>query len=369
MHYYIAQQLIATDAVSFASEAGKQLLQAASLFELIATNLENKKWERTWTKRMVPLPSTLNINICRGLSIYCRARAQTTALVKAIAENKVSSTVKLRLALGTSSISHQAIQQLLHGLTACLQAAHTWLPAALIPMIAADRECAKAIGHFYFANYCAMDDLPGGKQVGQALALANLTILLISEQKLSGQYDPLQPGLPRDNYQPYHALAHLIDISSYLQSEMKAVMSDWDRENRLIYFQSLPKSTEEYTVPFPSEAVVATVPAPKEPEPRIIPFIDPPKSAGFIQSIFSGLSFSSMSKKAAEPTTEGTEDAKAADPTTPNSTTASSATASEGMTDEQFARELQRRLNASSTTTVISNTAVSSPATTSASFK
>lgn len=355
LHYQLARQLLAADVASFATEAGKHLLQSASLLDLIATNLTSLKWERRFNSKEVN-PPECTARACMAVSTYCKGRAQAVALVKALNENKISLSVRCRLSLGVASLSEQTLVHLAESVPPYMKA-DQWMYHILTAAAASDREIARALANYYLAVHCGDDNLPGGKQVGQAITCSAVCKALLAEQRCP-IFEYKIPGLPRISQHPYTALAHLKDVVTYITTQLSEVDTVWDRENRLIYFQSPPRTVDDYAVPLPAEAVVANPPSAVEATPRCIPFIDPPKP----KSVFSGLlrGFSTSSSSVATTTTTAAGSADGAATTTVEASSAPPLTADmmmhhgdggnsvgggSGLSDEEFARELQRRLD------------------------
>jgi hypothetical protein len=360
IHYRTAQNLLQTDYVSCAAEAGKQFLQAASVYDMLQTNISNTKWARQFHPKEIN-PPECSANVCGAMSLYCRERAQATALVKAIAENKMSPMVKTRLSLGVSLLASQSLDQWTHSVPPYVKK-EAWVYVPLIAAIGSDREVFRALAQHFLALHC-MDDAAnagvGGKQLGQALSCTALAKVLLQEQKFP-YYEVQQGGLPQISQFPYTGLAHLRDIIVYLQSQWDETAPVWDRENRMIYFQPQPRTVEEYVVPISAEAIVANPPVFKDIEPNIVPFIDPPKPKSVFSSFFNNLTgggnkSASSGASASASATDASGAAVAVAVPDGSMLSASMLTGdgvpdqqgipSPGLTDEEFARELHRRLN------------------------
>jgi hypothetical protein len=366
MHYRTAQLLLTTDYASFASEAGKQFLLAASIYDLLHTNISNSKWDRKFHPKEIN-PPECSPAVCTAMSFYCRSRAQATALLKAQVENKVSAMVKTRLALGVAHLASQSCDAFVQS-----QPPYTkkemWVFPPLLAAVGSDRELNRALGQHFLAMHCAdpaATGAVGGVQLGQALSCTALAKLLLQEQRFPF-YEIQHPGLPKITQFPYTGLSHLRDVSVYLQSQWDETAPTWERENRMIYFQPLPRSVEEYVVPTPAEAIVAN-PAPFKPiEPLIFPFIDPPKALSVFSSFF-GFGGGKSSSSAAAAPSSGAAEATSAVPPEGHLLSASMLTGNgvpdtRELTDEEFARELQRRMNLEASATAAAPTAAAAPA-------
>lgn len=401
IHYRTAQTLLQIDYAACAADAGKQFLQAASVYDMLHTNISNTKWARQFHPKEIN-PPECSARVCAAMSLYCRERAQATALVKAITENKMSSMVKTRLCRGIFLLASQSLDQLVRSIPPNVKR-EAWVYVPLFATIGSDREVFRALAQHFLALHC-MDDAAnasvGGKQIGQAISCTALAKVLLQEQKLPG-YEVQQGGLPKISQFPYTGLTHLRDIIVYLQSQWDEMVPVWDRENRMIYFQPQPRTVEEYIVPIPAEAIVANPPPFKAVEPNVIPFVDPPKAISVFSSFFSNLTAgghkpgASSGANAAASANSGassgastnasadagdnvgvdsnarTDDASAAALAAPegallsasmltgNGVPDSSISPSRELTDEEFARELHRRLNIDIAPTA---TAVAAPA-------
>lgn len=364
LHYRSAQQLLNTDYASCASDAGKQFLQAASVYEFLHTNIGNTKWDRKFHPKE-PNPPECSAMVCAAMALYCRERAQATALVKGLVENKISAMVRTRLSLGVAVLAAHCMDQLLQSQPNYVKR-EAWVYLPFYATVGADREVFRGLAQHFLSLHCADDTVTasvGGRQLGQALSCAAQAKLFLQEQRFPF-YEPQNPGLPKISQFPYTGLTHLRDISVYLQMQWDETAPVWDRENRMIYFQPQPRSMEEYVIPTPSEAIVANPPLFKEEEPRIVAFIDPPKPVSVFSSFFNSLggSKSASTTKTNNNNTGDTGDtANSSAPVdgemlsasmltgngVPEFETAAGTTGRE-LTDEEFARELQRRLNTSS---------------------
>lgn len=362
LHYRSAQQLLNTDYASCASDAGKQFLQAASVYEFLHTNIGNTKWDRKFHPKE-PNPPECSALVCAAMALYCRERAQATALVKGLVENKISAMVKTRLSLGVSVLAAQCMDQLLQSQPNYVKR-EAWVYLPFYATIGADREVFRGLAQHFLALHCAEDTVTasvGGRQLGQALSCTAQAKLFLQEQRFPF-YEPQNPGLPKISQFPYTGLTHLRDISVYLQMQWDETAPVWDRENRMIYFQPQPRAMEEYVIPTPSEAIVANPPRFTEPEPRIIAFIDPPKPVSVFSSFFGSLSGSKSNIKtnnnnnnnenetasSSTPAVNGDQLLSASMLTGNDVPEFETAAAGRELTDEEFARELQRRLNAPS---------------------
>lgn len=365
MHYRTAQQMLQTDYASYASEAGKQLLQAASIFDMLHANISNTKWDRKFHAKEAN-PPECSAAVCAAMSFYCRSRAQATALVKAIVENKMSAMVKSRLCLGICHLSSQAIDTLVASIPAYVKK-EAWVVLPFLAAIGGDRETSRAIAQHFLALHCADDAVcasVGGRQLGQALSCQAYAKVLLQEQRFP-YYEATQGGLPKVSQFPYTGLTHLTDIVQYLQASWDENAPVWDRENRMIYFQPQPRSVDEYVVPIPAEAIVANPSTFKDVEPLIIPFIDPPKAVSVFSAFFNGFKSSNSSSSnnaagATAATAAGAEGAATAPdgsllsasmltgdgvPDQNNNNSSGGGVGGRELTDEEFARELHRRLN------------------------
>ena len=170
-HYYIAQGLIATDPVTFLSEAGKQMLLACSVMDLLHANISSNKWLRKFHQTL-PNPPETSPTVAAGLSAYFRGCAQAMATIKAIATSpfslptpdsssagapaaggppKTSPTVKARLCLAVVNLYKTSYERLANSNTT-LAKMNTWMNEKLLIQIAITRDIFSAMIRYFLSQ-------------------------------------------------------------------------------------------------------------------------------------------------------------------------------------------------------------------------
>jgi hypothetical protein len=196
LHIKIARELLNNDVLTFCSEAGKQLLQAASLFDMLSTRLaDDNKWARRFHPNLANPLETSSL-VISGLSLYLKGRAQSCAAIKAMQERKASALLVARLCTGGVNLHASALSAL----------ANTGVRVSLIAAIGCDRELLSAVSLYHLAMACTDTSSKGGGDrdplLGQALTCVNMARVHLTEQQQrsssssssSTSYDPNRTG-------------------------------------------------------------------------------------------------------------------------------------------------------------------------------
>lgn len=108
LHNQAAKALVETDPVNLVTEAGKHLLNAASVMQYLHENLSSTSlWHRAFNSKMAN-PVDLHPNVCLGLAQLFKGSAQAMAVVKALGTETTPSAVKARLAVSVVNQMKQA---------------------------------------------------------------------------------------------------------------------------------------------------------------------------------------------------------------------------------------------------------------------
>jgi hypothetical protein len=154
--------LIASDPVTFLSEAGKQMLLAVSVMDLLHTNISSNKWLRKFHATL-PNPPETSASVAAGFSAYFRACAQAMATIKAIAASpfgipitgspppKTSATVKARLCLAVVNLSHTAYDRLINSNSTLLKF-NLWMNEKLLSHITVMKSIFNAMVRYSMAQ-------------------------------------------------------------------------------------------------------------------------------------------------------------------------------------------------------------------------
>ena len=106
-------------------------------------------------------------------------------------------------------------------------------------MIAFDRELFACLSLYFFAL-----DSYSKEEVGTSIAFCRLALDKLNVQR--GNYDCFKPGLPPINVKGF---SHLILGVENIKSVINSKLSAFDRENRLVFFQTIPTSPNLPTLP------------------------------------------------------------------------------------------------------------------------
>lgn len=112
LHSTAAKALVDTDPVAFLSDAAKHLLEASSIMQHIAGNIESGIWNRRFHKRN-PNPVDLSQHMCAALAMLFKGQAQAMSFMKAVsAGGAAPATIKARLAVGVANSMAACFDQL-----------------------------------------------------------------------------------------------------------------------------------------------------------------------------------------------------------------------------------------------------------------
>lgn len=157
-----------TDTLSFLSDAGKHLLEASSIMQLIATNIASGNWKRTFNPRM-PNPPEVSEHVCACLASLFKANAQSMAFVKALNSGSTSpATIKSRLSVGVVNSYSTAITHLLAAVAADLTPGGSSLMTDLLTFIHTSKQLHIAAAYQYAAQAYLEKT-----EVGNAIAFCN----------------------------------------------------------------------------------------------------------------------------------------------------------------------------------------------------
>ena len=163
LHNKLAATLLDADCVSFLSEAGKNLLIASSLMDLLSNKLAAMDQKRFSSKS--PNPPELQREICVSMAALFKGSAQMMSVTKAITGPAAPpATVVSRLCVGVVNSMTTAMDSLREG-------SRTPPPfhSRLLTHMHANRQLYSALAHQYHAQ-SFMEKTEMGKCIGCCLA-------------------------------------------------------------------------------------------------------------------------------------------------------------------------------------------------------
>mmetsp|Transcript_29104 Transcript_29104/g.59621 ORF Transcript_29104/g.59621 Transcript_29104/m.59621 type:complete len:493 (-) Transcript_29104:64-1542(-) len=333
LHNNAANSLLATDPTSFATDAGKHMLEASSIMHHMSTNIASGSWKLVISKK-IPNPPELCEHVCAGLAALFKAQAQALSFVK--------------ISGGTGGAGPPAIKSRLcvgvvNSLTASTDAFFRAPGAPLAYQVQLTHVHILKQIYTALAYQLQAQVYLEKKEVGNAIAYCAVAKEKLVEQKKTVKLVWTEKGLPKFA----HPYVYLRLASAYLNEAIDLVHKEADQDNRFVYFQQVPAAHEMPLLP--QEASVMNPPAFKDP-PRAGPvaFVYVAQKTVFT-SMFSGF-MGSMSSSSAANTKPSAEEGGAASGAAPLATAddvpppASAPPAS--ASDEAYARQLQRQFDA-----------------------
>jgi hypothetical protein len=278
-----AKALIDMDILAYLTEAGKQLVTASGILDLIETNLRSNKWTRASYSNSVsfPNPAETSPAVCAGLSLYYRSFAQILAIIKSMSNPAGSpASVKCRLSVAVINLSGASLQILEASNISGKTKFADWLNMELLHRLAANREVFTAVS-FYFQGKVLQEQK---QEIGAAIAYCQFAKGHLIENTSSSKYNFNGAGLPRF----VGSFAHLAGSVNYLRQLLDESIAENDRTNRFVTFQVIPRAMEDLPA-LPAEAVIMNstpFTAPVVEESQRVPFIAPEKKS-FFGSLFS----------------------------------------------------------------------------------
>ena len=145
LHHDKAKAYLQMDVLSLLSEAGKQLLTAASIMDYVANMIPTEHLQQRLNSK-VANPPELDESVCRGLFSYFKASAQAMAAVKGFSNPSTPALVRSRLSLAVVASSRRSLELI----TSVPSAAGPNFP--FLGHIAALRELFTGSAFFYLAQ-------------------------------------------------------------------------------------------------------------------------------------------------------------------------------------------------------------------------
>lgn len=248
MHIMRSSMQLRDDPANNIAAAGKGFISASSILDYLGNSL----LPRWGAKEGVNRPAETDTNINTALSSYYQAVAQKCAVVKAIyfkAGDPTPAGTLAKLCSAVSSLSGTALDAFFNLPTATQNKVSPGLLAEMNFV----RDVYAALACYYEGcNQLAKD------QCGIAIGFFKIALARL-RQKVDANYFPFPVGLPKLVGAFAAAAPGIAKLNILIQRSLDKA----DKDNRMIYFQSVPSATE--MPPMPSPAVIMTKPAFEEP--------------------------------------------------------------------------------------------------------
>lgn len=359
-HAIAAFNLVTVDPVTFVTESGKHLLEAASIMNLLAGNISSGTWKRQFNRRL-PNPPEACEHVCGGMALMFKGQAQSMAFVKSTTSGAAPATIKARLAVGVINTMTGAFN------TLCGAPEGLSLYSDYLTHIHITRQVYAALAYMHAAQ--AYIDKT---EVGNAIAFCEAAKSRLVQQKANVRPVWSAAGLPKftgSYVELGYAAAYLTDAINQMQKQA-------EQDNKFVYFQPVPgpnSSNSTAGLPLPDLPLEASVmnPAPfpeptsAEPPVQFVYVAKPSVFSSMMSSLLGGSSASSATTTvppaaavgSVEPTPAPcTESAASSVPPASAASTGGLPSApplnpAAGYSDETYARYLQTQFDAEAEST------------------
>eukprot|EP01032_Pedospumella_encystans_P011349 gene11349-13200_t len=293
-HAIAAYNLVTVDPLTFVSESGKHLLEAASVMNLLAGHISSGTWRRQFNRRL-PNPPEVCEHVCASMALMFKGQAQSMAFMKSTSSGAAPATIKARLAVGVVNSMTAAFN------TLCGASEATSLYGDYLAHMHITRQVYAALAYMHAAQ--AYVDKT---EVGNAIAFCEAAKSRLLQQKANVRPIWSAAGLPKFTG-PYVELGN---AAAYLTDAINQMQKQAEQDNKFVYFQPVPgpnSSNSTAGLPLPDLPLEASVmnPAPfpeptsTEPPVRFVYVAKPSIFSSMMSSLIGGGSGASAAPGAA----------------------------------------------------------------------